>query len=80
MTDEQIKLYAIARVVLPTDVRVRALRDDAPALVGGSIYTVETTDSKGVRRWLAVSARVLKGDFPEHVIGREIRRAYDNPA
>lgn len=78
MTNEQIRLYALARVVLPTDLHVRALRDDAPAAVGGAIYTVETIDPDGERRWFGLSARQLS-DFPDRVIAGAIRRAFDKP-
>lgn len=77
MTDQQIRLYAIARVALPADVRVRAIRDDAPAMVGGSIYTIETTDPKGAIRWFGIAAAALRHPYPDRVIGQEIQRAYD---
>ena len=72
MTDEQIRLYAVARCVVPAGVRVRTISDAMPE--GPPLYTVETTDSKGVSRWFGVDAAALLPSVSDGVLARELAR------
>lgn len=88
MTDEQIRLYAIARVVVPAGIRLRTYGEPA---AGGVLYTLELTaeEAEGrigkngpyplpATRWLAIHSNVLSDSkIPDRVIAAEIRRALE---
>jgi hypothetical protein len=77
VTDEQIRLYAIARVVVPVDSGLRVFREATSG--GSSIYTIETRPPDGRRRWFAIHGRALRVGFPESVVEDEIRKAVGRP-
>lgn len=76
MTDEQIRLYALARIVAPTEARIRTIAERAS---GGTLYTVELDSGRkrnGVRwRWFAVHSSSLRALPDEQLVG-ELRRAF----
>lgn len=77
MSDEQVKLYAIARCVMPTTWRLRTYRDAAPYPVpipDHDLLTVEATDSQGVSRWFGVLVVAVR-EHPDHVLARDLHRA-----
>jgi len=56
VTDEQIRLYAVARTVVPRHVQVRTIAEPAGK---GSLYTLELIPPEGDRRWFAVHSLTL---------------------
>lgn len=88
MTDEQIRLYAIARVVVPARTRLRTFGEPA---AGGMLYTLELTSGEAegrigkygpyplpATRWLAIHSNVLHdSETPDRVIAIEIGRALE---
>lgn len=70
MTDEQIRLYAIARCVTPSGTRIRTISEPA---AGGILYTLEL-DDVDTRRWFAVHSSVLQAAVSDGVLAGEIRR------
>lgn len=79
MTDEQIRLYAIARCVVPAGTRIRTISEPAS---GGTLYTLEL-ESRGGRRWFAVHSNVLvPGLAPvlsDSALAAEIKSAIAKP-
>lgn len=74
MTDEQIRLYAIARCVVPAGIRLRTFGEPGG---GGVIYTLELEDGNELR-WLAVHSNTLReGVVPDQMIAIEIRRTLE---
>lgn len=72
MTNEQIRLYAIARVVVPAGIRLRTFGEPA---AGGVLYTLVLED-EDERRWLAIHSNVLHdGKIPDRTIAIETERA-----
>lgn len=77
MTDEQIRLYAIARCIVPSGTRIRTLSETTSN--GHLLYTLEL-QALDVQRWFAVHHNVLvPGAFPDSVIAGEVRRALERP-
>lgn len=76
MTDEQIRLYAIARAAFPPLLRVRTIHDKK---VIGDVYSVVTIEPSGRERYFAVPAFCLRGSYPEAVVGAELQRAARRP-
>jgi hypothetical protein len=77
VSDEQIKLYALARCVMPTTWRLRTYRDAAPYPVpmpDHDLLTVEATDSQGVSRWFGLRVSAVRTQ-PDDVLARELARA-----
>lgn len=72
MTDEQIRLYAIARCALPPEVRIRTISEPA---AGGTLYTLEL-DDVDKRRWFAVHSSTLTAAISDGVLAGEIRRVF----
>ena len=77
MTDEQIRLYAIARCVAPGGTRIRTISEQTTG--GGTIYTIEMKTPGGtLERWFAVHHGTLSsGLYPDRLIAAEIRRAIE---
>jgi hypothetical protein len=73
VTDEQIRLYAIARAVVPAGIRLRTFGEPA---AGGVLYTLELEDGNE-RRWLAIHDTALRKHIPDWMIAKEIRRALE---
>jgi len=72
MTDEQIRLYAIARCVVPASSRLRTIAEPA---AGGTHYTLNV-ESAVAHRWFAVHSNVLTdGEIPDRTIAIETERA-----
>lgn len=76
MTDEQIRLYAIARVVAPKGSRISTIAD--PTTGGETIYTV-VVDRGEHRRWFAVHSTTLRQVVSDSVIEEELRRVLALP-
>lgn len=74
VTNEQIRLYAIARIAVPSETRIRTIAEPAS---GGILYTLElqTLHRGRSKRWLAIHSNVLRGGIPDGTIAEEIRRA-----
>lgn len=80
MTDEQIRLYAIARCVVPSGTRIRTFSE--PIKEGGRLYTLEikTPYKAGPERWFAVHHNTLvEGLYSDGVIAEQIRKAIEPP-
>lgn len=56
MTDEQIRLYAVARTVVPRHVQIRTIAEPAAK---GTLYTLELIPPEGNHRWFAVHSLTL---------------------
>jgi hypothetical protein len=56
VTDEQIRLYAVARTVVPRHVEIRTIAEPAAK---GTLYTIVLTPPEGDRRWFAVHSLTL---------------------
>lgn len=81
MTDEQIRLYAIARCVVPSGSRIRTFCE--PIAAGnGKLYTLEIwpEDEPTRRRWFAIHGNVFNAYFPDDVIAEQIRFAISRPS
>lgn len=81
MTDEQIRLYAIARCVVPLGNRIRTIAE--PIKEGGTLYTLEikTPYEAWPERWFAVHHNTLVGDrFSDEVIAEQVRQAIARPS
>ena len=77
MTDEQIRLYAIARCVTPAGTRIRTISEPAG---GGTLYTLELKTPGGIlERWFGVHSSTLQADISDGVLAGEIRRVIENP-
>lgn len=72
MTDEQIRLYSIARCVVDPDVRIRTIAEPAH---GGILYTIETLGDP--RRWFAVHSSIIDAVKSDGVLAAEIRRVVE---
>lgn len=78
MTDEQIRLYAIARVTVPTHYLLRTIAE--PVGEGGTLYTLEVTGPDS-RRWFAIHSTTLRESrIPDWHIAEEIRRSLRQPS
>lgn len=78
MTDEQIRLYAIARVVTPAETRIRSIAE--PTTGGETIYTLELKTPYGIlERWLAVHSSTLRAVSSDGILAAEIRRVIESP-
>lgn len=75
MTDEQIRLYAIARVVAPLESRIRTIAE--PTSGGGTFYTIELEDLAGRTdpRWFAVHSSSLGPAVSDHRLAIELAAA-----
>lgn len=58
MTDDQIRLYAIARTVVPQHVRIRTISEPAGML--NTLYTLELTPPEGKQRWFGVHSKDMR--------------------
>lgn len=77
MTDEQIRLYAIARMVTPAETRIRTIAEPA---AGGTLYTLELKTPYGIlERWLGVHSSTLRAPIPDGVLADEIKRVIERP-
>jgi len=77
VSPEEKRLDAIARRVVPSWWEVKTIRDELG--VGGLVvYTVETTDSKGVSRWFAIPAKALRPEVADHVIESALAKAVNS--
>jgi hypothetical protein len=77
VTDEQIRLYALARIVTPTETRIRTFAEKA---AGGILYTLELKTPYGtLERWFAVHSSSLRA-LPDGQVAGELRRAIGPPA
>jgi hypothetical protein len=56
VTDEQIRLYALARTVIPGHVKIRTIAEPASK---GTLYTLALTPPEGKQRWFAVHSLAL---------------------
>lgn len=56
MTDEQIRLYALARTIVPRHVQIRTIAEPAAK---GTLYTLELIPPEGKHRWFAVHSLTL---------------------
>lgn len=75
MTDEQIRLYAIARCVAPAGTRIRTISEPA---AGGILYTLEMKKPKTtLERWFGVHSSTLRSNISDGVLAGEIRRAIE---
>jgi len=75
VTDEQIRLYAVARTVVPRHVEIRTIAE--PAAKGtaeGTLYTIVLTPPEGDRRWFAVHSLTLDS-VDDDRLALEIRAA-----
>lgn len=79
MTDEQIRLYAIARCVTPSGTRIRTISDQVKG--GGTLYTLELKTPGGtLERWFAVHhGTLVRGLFSDGAIAEQIRQAISRP-
>jgi len=76
VTDEQIRLYAIARVVTPPETRIRTLAESAGPFSLATIYTlVLKTPGGTLERWFAVHSSSLRSGVPDAILGQEIARS-----
>lgn len=71
MTNEQIRLYAVARLLVPGHVRIRTIAEPASK---GSLYTLELIPPEGDPRWFAVHSLAL-GGVDDDRLAIEIRAA-----
>lgn len=62
MTDDQIRLYAEARVVVPVDVRLSVIAERTSG--GGTLYTLILDPPRGKRRWFAIHSATLGHTTP----------------
>lgn len=79
MTDEQIRLYAIARLVAPNGTRIRTIAERA---AGGTLYTIEmkTPGAAWPERWFAVHSNALRDPaITDTMLMAEVRRAMGPP-
>jgi hypothetical protein len=56
VTGEQIRLYALARTVVPRHVQIRTIAEPASK---GTLYTLELIPPEGNRRWFGVHSLIL---------------------
>jgi hypothetical protein len=56
VTDEQIRLYAVARTVVPRHVLIRTIAESASK---GTLYTLMLIPPEGRCRWFAVHSLTL---------------------
>jgi hypothetical protein len=77
VTDEQIRLYAIARCVAPSGTRIRTIAEQTTG--GGTLYTIEMKTPGGtLERWFAVHSSTLRAGVSDGgILAAEIRRAID---
>lgn len=76
MTDEQIRLYALARLAAPTDWRIRTFAEETSG--GEILYTVEL--SRGDKhRWFAIHSLTLRNLIADSLLVAEFRRAFARP-
>ena len=79
MTDEQIRLYAVARLVAPAETRIRTIAERA---AGGTLYTIEmkTPYAAWPERWFAVHSNTLRDPAIDDVrLMVEIKKAMGLP-
>ncbi len=58
MTAEQIRLYALARTIVPPHVRIRTIAEPAGML--NTLYTLELAPPEGKRRWFGVHSKDIR--------------------
>lgn len=76
MTDEQIRLYALARTIVAPEVRIRSMAEPAG---GGLLYTLALTSPNGARRWFAVHSMLFRAQITDRVLVNELRRVIGRP-
>jgi hypothetical protein len=77
VVDEQIRLDAIARVVLPLEYGLTTMREPVAGIRGEWIYTLELRASRRgwPDRWLAVHSSVVR-QLDDRRLGLEIADAF----
>jgi hypothetical protein len=76
VTDEQIRLYAIARLVAPLEARIRTIAE--PTSGGATIYTIVVERGEHTR-WFAVHSTTLREVVSDSVIALELKRVLALP-
>jgi hypothetical protein len=74
VTDEQIRLYAIARTVTPPETRIRTIAEKTSG--GGTLYTLELKTPYGtLERWFAVHGSSLGPQISDQRLALELSAA-----
>jgi hypothetical protein len=74
VTDEQIRLYALARVVTPAETRIRSFGE--PTSGGGTLYTLVLKTPYGtLERWFGVHSSTLRSGISDERLAIELAAA-----
>lgn len=74
MTEEQTRLYVLARIAAAPIDRIRTIAEPA---AGGTLYTIELT-RHGEKRWFGVHSLTLVA-VPDGLVVDELRRSFARP-